>query len=84
MKKRTYDQFNEYMPKTNRRKKLKRNDELGDSQYDDTYDKSVEGHGHSYDQYDNSYIDDDGATPAKDESQDDKKDLYTGRSSRHR
>tara|TARA_B110000285_G_C15039195_1_gene570921 strand:+ start:1003 stop:1149 length:147 start_codon:yes stop_codon:yes gene_type:complete len=48
---------------------LKRNDDSDsqtpDSAYDDSYDKEVEAHGRSYDKYDNSIIDDDGATPAK-------------------
>ena len=44
----------------------------------------MEGHGGSYDKYDNSYIDDDGATPAKEESEDDGKNLYTGRPSYHK
>ena len=72
-----------------RKKKLKRNDDSDsqtpDSAYDDTYDKEVEAHGGSYDKYDNSIIDDDGATPAKEESADDSKNLYReGRANYHK
>ena len=44
----------------------------------------MEAHGGSYDKYDNSIIDDDGATPAKEESEDDSKNLYNGRPNYHK